>query len=153
MCVQMRGQAKEMETIGEGDWDRLGEWDNQRERARALSSQDKLSTALELIALDCFRVAGNKTNCPLLSSLQDWLICYLSAQFISHLLYYCVCVCVCVCACACVCVFVPERVISSNTFFPVLIYFKMKCIPVREKVNFQYHYSSLQCHMILQKSF
>jgi len=37
--------------------------------------------------------------------------------------------------------------------FTILIYFKMLFIPVMAKLNFQHHYSSLQCHMILQKSF
>ncbi len=33
------------------------------------------------------------------------------------------------------------------------LYFKMKIIPVMAKLYFQHHYSSLQCYMILQKSF
>jgi len=33
------------------------------------------------------------------------------------------------------------------------IIFFMYFIPVMAKLNFQHHYSSLQCHMILQKSF
>jgi len=35
--------------------------------------------------------------------------------------------------------------------FFILVYF-MLFIPVIAKLNFQHHYSSLQCHMILQKS-
>ncbi len=35
----------------------------------------------------------------------------------------------------------------------ILIHFKIYFIPVMTKLNFQYHYSSLQCKMILQKSF
>ncbi len=31
--------------------------------------------------------------------------------------------------------------------------FFIKCIPVMAKLNFQHHYSSLQCLMILKKSF
>jgi len=34
-----------------------------------------------------------------------------------------------------------------------LQYFKIKCIPMVAKLNFQHHYSSLQRKMILQKSF
>ncbi len=37
-------------------------------------------------------------------------------------------------------------------YLSVLINFKMESIPVILKLNFQQHYSSLQCHMILQIS-
>jgi len=30
---------------------------------------------------------------------------------------------------------------------------KIKCVPVMTKLDFQHHYSSLQCHMSLEKSF
>jgi len=33
------------------------------------------------------------------------------------------------------------------------MYFKMLFILVMAKLNFQHHYSSLQCHLILQKLF
>jgi len=32
-------------------------------------------------------------------------------------------------------------------------YFKIQFIPVIAKLNVQHHYSSLQCHVIIQKSF
>jgi len=33
--------------------------------------------------------------------------------------------------------------------FYICIYFQIKFIPVTAKLNFQHHYSSLQCHTIL----
>ncbi len=37
--------------------------------------------------------------------------------------------------------------------FIILIYFFNVFIPVMTKLDLQHHYSSFQCHMILQKSF
>jgi len=42
---------------------------------------------------------------------------------------------------------------SVKLLFYIVIYSKMSFIPVMSMLNFQNHYSSLQCHMILQKSF
>jgi len=41
---------------------------------------------------------------------------------------------------------------NLKQLFSILIYF-LKCHLFLAKLNFQHHYSSLQCHMILQKSF
>ncbi len=41
---------------------------------------------------------------------------------------------------------------NSKKLSFILIHFKMQFIPVMATLNFQHHYSSLQCHMILQKS-
>ncbi len=48
--------------------------------------------------------------------------------------------------------FIIRNYILHNTYF---FFFgrSMPFIPVMAKLNFQQHYSSLQCHMILQKSF
>ncbi len=43
--------------------------------------------------------------------------------------------------------------ISDIILFPILIYFKISFISVTQCWIFISHYSSLQCHMILQKSF
>ncbi len=41
---------------------------------------------------------------------------------------------------------------NNRKVFFILIHFKMQFIPVMAKLNFQHHYSNLQCHIILQKS-
>jgi len=48
---------------------------------------------------------------------------------------------------------IVKRYLKFKELFSIVIYLKIQLfIPVMAKLNFQHQYSSLQCHMILQKS-
>jgi len=47
----------------------------------------------------------------------------------------------------------PDYYVVLNCHSKMWVQSVKKNIPVMAKLKFQHHYSSLQCHMILQKSF